>query len=69
MLSEGANALVGDVLRDDQIESMEGMVEAVVTLCDCELDCTGHIFESLQLLEDRGCTVMTLDGSKAYEPG
>ena len=28
-MSEGAEALVGHVIRDDQIESMEEMVEAV----------------------------------------
>jgi len=50
VLSEGADALVGDRLRPDQMESMESMVEAVLLLCECESDCTGGVYVSLDLL-------------------
>lgn len=67
VVSEGAEVLVGDSIRDDQIESIEGMVEAILALCDCEPDRTGGILESLQLLQELGTTVMTLDGSRPYD--
>ncbi len=38
VMSEGAATVVGNRLRDDQIESMEEMVEAVVALGDCPAD-------------------------------
>ena len=44
------------------IESMEEMVEAAVYLCDCDAETTGQVFVSLDLIADRGVTVMTLDG-------
>lgn len=69
VMSEGAEALVGGSVRDDQIESLEGMVEAIVALCDCGPDRTGGILESLRLLEELGTTVMTLDGSRRYQAG
>jgi NAD(P)-dependent dehydrogenase (short-subunit alcohol dehydrogenase family) len=69
VLSEGADALVGGTLRDDQIESMEAMVEAVLALCDCEPDRTGQVFVSLDLLDELGATVMDLDGRAPYPGG
>jgi NAD(P)-dependent dehydrogenase (short-subunit alcohol dehydrogenase family) len=69
VLSEGADALVGGTLRDDQIESMEAMVEAVLALCDCEADRTGQVFVSLDLLDELGATVMNLDGRAPYPGG
>ena len=42
VMSEGAEALAGHVIRDDQNESMEEMVEAVVHLCDCDESSTGR---------------------------
>jgi NAD(P)-dependent dehydrogenase (short-subunit alcohol dehydrogenase family) len=62
VMSEGAEVLAGHVIRDDQKESMEEMVEAAVYLCDCDADTTGQVFVSLDLIADRGVTVMTLDG-------
>ena len=69
VLSEGAEALVGGTLTDDQIESMEAMVEAVLALCDCEPDRTGNVYVSLDLLDELGTTVMQLDGRSPYPGG
>ena len=69
VLSEGAEELVGGLLRPDQIESMEAMVEAAVALCDCPIDRCGEILSSLPLLDELGRTVMTLDGSAPYPGG
>jgi NAD(P)-dependent dehydrogenase (short-subunit alcohol dehydrogenase family) len=63
VMSEGAEVLAGHVIRDDQKESMEEMVEAAVYLCDCDPETTGQVFVSLDLLADRAVPVMTLDGS------
>lgn len=63
VLSDGAAALVGDVLRPEQVESMEQMVEAVVALCDCPVDVTGANLVSLDLIAEWGLTVHGLDGS------
>jgi citronellol/citronellal dehydrogenase len=63
VMSEGAEVLAGHVIRDDQKESMEEMVEAAVYLCDCDAETTGQVFVSLDLIADRGVTVMALDGA------
>jgi NAD(P)-dependent dehydrogenase (short-subunit alcohol dehydrogenase family) len=63
VMSEGANELVGGMLGDDQIESMESMVEATLALCDCGPDFTGRVTVSTELIDELGLTVMTLDGS------
>ncbi len=47
---------------------MEEMVESVVYLCDCDETTTGAVFVSLDLIADRGLTVMTLDGSRVASP-
>ena len=52
VLSEGADALVGEMLRPDQIEPMEKMVDSVLALCDCEADRTGQVYVSLDLLDE-----------------
>jgi citronellol/citronellal dehydrogenase len=52
VLSEGADVLVGDLLRPDQMESMESMVEAVLRLCECDPDRTGQVYVSLVLLAE-----------------
>jgi citronellol/citronellal dehydrogenase len=52
VLSEGADALVGDRLRPDQIEPMETMVEGVLALCDCPVERTGGIHVSLDLIAE-----------------
>jgi citronellol/citronellal dehydrogenase len=62
VLSEGAAELVGDILRPDQIEPMEAMVEGTVFLCDCPADLTGRTTVSLDNIEQHGLTVMGLDG-------
>ena len=62
VMSEGAAALVGDTIRPDQVESLEQMVEAVVALCDCPVDITGHSFVSLDLLDAWQVEVHGLDG-------
>ena len=69
VMSEGAEALAGHVIRDDQKESMEEMVEAAVYLCDCDAETTGGVFVSLDLLADRAVPVMTLDGSAPWSTG
>ena len=61
--TEGADALVGDSLAPDQIESLEEMVEAVVALCACPPDVTGRSFVSLDLLAAWGLAVHGLDGT------
>jgi citronellol/citronellal dehydrogenase len=63
VMSEGAAELVGDIVTDDLIESMESMVEATIALCDCEPDRTGQIVVSTELIRELGLTVMSLDGS------
>lgn len=62
VMSEGAEALVGSTVRDDQIEPMEAMVEATLALCDCGPDDTGGIHVSLDLLARRSIPVRSLDG-------
>jgi len=69
VMSEGAQALVGDIVREDQIESMEAMVESIVALCDCGPEQSGGIHVSLDLLDSLGITVMELDGSEPYPGG
>jgi NAD(P)-dependent dehydrogenase (short-subunit alcohol dehydrogenase family) len=69
VMSEGAEMLAGHVIREDQKESMEAMVEAAVYLCDCDPETTGQVFVSLDLIADRGVTVMTLDGVGPWTKG
>ena len=63
VMSEGAHALVGDTVRDDQIESMEEMVEALVALGDCPPEVTGRNCVSLDLIDELKLSVRALDGS------
>jgi NAD(P)-dependent dehydrogenase (short-subunit alcohol dehydrogenase family) len=69
VMSEGAEALVGGIVTQDQIESMEAMVEGTIALCDCPPEHTGRIEVSLDVLDRLGITVMTLDGSKPHPGG
>ncbi len=69
VMSEGAEALVGGLVGDDQIEPMEAMVEAAVALCDCPLEQTGGIHVSLDLLAEQGITVRSLDGTEDLAHG
>jgi citronellol/citronellal dehydrogenase len=66
VMSEGAEILAGHVIRDDQKESMEEMVEGAVYLCDCDASTTGAVYVSLDLIAEHGLTVMTLDGAGAW---
>ena len=52
VLSEGADILVGDLLRPEQMEPMESMVEAVLRLCECGVERTGQVYVSLDLLAE-----------------
>jgi len=69
VMSEGAEALAGHVIRDDQKESMEEMVEAAVHLCDCDEETTGGVHVSLDLVAQRGLVVMALDGRGPWRTG
>ena len=69
VMSEGAEALVGDIVKDDQIESMEAMVEGAIALCDCPPEHTGRVEVSLDVLDRLAITVMTLDGAEPYPGG
>jgi NAD(P)-dependent dehydrogenase (short-subunit alcohol dehydrogenase family) len=63
VMSEGAQALVGETIKADQIETMEQMVEAIVALCDCPAEVTGRQVVSLDLLDEWGIEVRGLDGT------
>ncbi len=69
VLSEGAAAIVGTRLRPDQVESMEAMVEGLVALCDCGPDHTGHIEDSLGIIQRLGLVVQHLDASGPFPGG
>lgn len=69
VMSEGADEVVGAMLRPEQIESMEAMVEAALWLCDCGPDHTGRIESSIDLLEREGVTVMNLQGAAPHPGG
>jgi NAD(P)-dependent dehydrogenase (short-subunit alcohol dehydrogenase family) len=64
VMSEGAEALAGHVVREDQKESMEQMVEGALALCDCPVDKTGAVHVSLDLIDDWGLTVHGLDAEE-----
>jgi NAD(P)-dependent dehydrogenase (short-subunit alcohol dehydrogenase family) len=57
VMSEGAEVVVGGKLRNDQIETMDEMVEAVVALCCCEAEHTGYNDVSLDLIDQLGLRV------------
>lgn len=63
VMSEGAQELMGDRLRPDQIESLDEMVEGTVVLCACAEEVTGRITVSLDNIAEWGLTVHNLDGS------
>lgn len=68
VMSEGAQILVGDFVRKDQIESMEEMVEATLALCCCDKDSTGAVHVSLDLIDQWGLTVHDLDAKGPWTP-
>jgi len=63
VMTEGAAALVGDTIPEDQIESTEEMVEGILALADCEAQLTGRHLVSLDLIAELGLTVHALDGT------
>lgn len=63
VMSEGAAPVIRGRVSDDQIESMEEMVEAIVTLADCPAAFTGRNCVSLDLIDELGLTVHALDGT------
>ena len=62
-MSEGAEVLLGTQLAEDQVESIEEMVEAILALCDCARERTGGTYVSLDLLDELGLTARRLNGS------
>jgi NAD(P)-dependent dehydrogenase (short-subunit alcohol dehydrogenase family) len=62
VMSEGFAGLIGDQLPAALFESVEEIVEAVVSFCDCPEEMTGQIASSLDLIAERGITVRGLDG-------
>ena len=69
VLSEGAAAIAGARLRSDQVESMEAMVEGLIALCDCDPDHTGHVEDSLGIIQRLGLVVQHLDASGPFPGG
>jgi NAD(P)-dependent dehydrogenase (short-subunit alcohol dehydrogenase family) len=69
VMSEGAEAVLGNSLSPEQIESLEAMVESVLFLCDCGPDHTGNLEVSLDLVEREAITVMALDGASPHPNG
>jgi NAD(P)-dependent dehydrogenase (short-subunit alcohol dehydrogenase family) len=63
VMSEGAEALVGNIVTSAMVESMEEMVEAAVALCDCPPERTGGIEVSLDLIEELDLEVKNLDAT------
>jgi NAD(P)-dependent dehydrogenase (short-subunit alcohol dehydrogenase family) len=63
VMSEGAEVLLGTQLAEDQVESIEEMVEAIMALCDCAEARTGGRYVSLDLLDELGLTARQLNGS------
>ena len=63
VMTEGATALIGDMVRDDMVEPMETMVEAILALATCDAALTGRNCVSLDLIDELGLTVHTLEGT------
>ena len=62
VLSEGADAVVGDMLASSQVESMEAMVESILFLAHCKAEHTGRNEVSLDVVDRQNLTVMDLEG-------
>lgn len=63
----GAMAVASDMVGSSHFiaESLEEMVEAVMYVCDCAPEFTGHVEASLDLLADQEVEVHGLDGQPA----
>jgi len=64
VMSEGADALLGDQIDADKIESLEHMVEAVVALCCCVPDVTGRTTISHDVIAELDLVVHGLDAAR-----
>ncbi len=69
VLSEGAEVVVGKILKPEQIESMEAMVESIMYLARCEPDHTGRNEVSLDVIDHHALIVMNLDGNAPHPGG
>tara|TARA_A200000159_G_C7296119_1_gene327920 strand:- start:126 stop:962 length:837 start_codon:yes stop_codon:yes gene_type:complete len=69
VLSEGADAVVGDILTSSQIESMEAMVESILFLAHCEPEHTGRNEISLDVIDRQNLTVMHIQGHTPHPNG
>jgi len=69
VMSDGAVARGMDGIPESAVQSMEAMVESIVYLCECPAARTGGVHASLDLLDEIGVTVMTLDGSAPFPGG
>ena len=69
VMSDGAVARGMDGIPESAVQSMEAMVESIVYLCACPEERTGGVHTSLDLLDEVGLTVMTLDGSAPFPGG
>src|SRR5947209_11556947 len=63
VMSEGAAPVIRGRVSEDQIETMEEMVEAIVALADCPAEYTAHQCISLDLIDELVLTVHSLDGT------
>ena len=66
VLSEGADAVVGNMLTSSQIEPMEVMVESILFLAHCKEEHTGRNEISLDIVTQQRLTVMDLDGRSPF---
>ena len=66
VLSEGADAVVGNMLTSSQIEPMEVMVESILFLAHCKEEHTGRNEISLDIVTQQSLTVMDLDGRSPF---
>ena len=66
VLSEGADAVVGNMLTSSQIEPMEVMVESILFLAHCKEEYTGRNEISLDIVTQQRLTVMDLDGRSPF---
>jgi len=69
VLSEGADAVVGDMLTSSQIESIEAMVESILFLAHCKPEHTGRNEISLDVIDQQNLTVMDLEGHEPHRGG
>jgi hypothetical protein len=58
-----------DGIPESVVQSMEAMAESIVYLCDCPPERTGGVHASLDLLDEVGVTVLTLDGTGPFAGG